>query len=151
MTNTPKRGPGRPPIEYTEELAERICSRLIEGESMNQIAKDPDMPSRATMLRWMAGNADFGARCARARLSQAEGVHDQMVEIENGTLEGSIPTDVARVVLSSKQWRAAKLAPKKYGDKQEHTHLGPEGGPVCLSSMTPEEFEERAKKIAGDV
>lgn len=99
----------------------------------------------------MANNADFAAKCARARPSQAEGVHDDMVDIETRTLEGSIPTDVARVVLSSKQWRAAKLAPKKYGDKQEHTHLGPEGGPVCLSSMTTEEFEERAKKIASDV
>jgi hypothetical protein len=142
---------GRPPIEYTEELAERICSRLIEGESMRQIAADPGMPSRSTILMWMATNSDFQARCARARPSQAEGVHDDMVNIENGALEGRIPTDVARVVLSSKQWRAAKLAPKKYGDKQEHTHLGPEGGPVCLSSMSPEEFEERAKKIASEV
>ena len=28
-----------------------------------------------------------------------------------------MPPDAARVLISSKQWRAAKLAPKKYGDK----------------------------------
>jgi len=28
----------------------------------------------------------------------------------------------ARVVLSAYQWRAAKLAPKKYGEKIETTH-----------------------------
>lgn len=151
MTNTPKRGPGRPPIEYTEELAERICSRLILGESMVEIAADQDMPSRWKMMDWLAHNEDFQARCVRARPLQADGAHDKMVHIENGVLEGRIDPAAARVVVSSMQWRAAKLAPKKYGDKQEHTHLGPEGGPVCLSSMTPEEFEERAKKIASDV
>jgi len=151
MTHTPKRGPGRPPIEYTEELAERICERLIEGESMYQIEADPDMPSRHTMMRWNAKNEDFATRCARARIPQADGAHDKMTDIENGVLEGRIDPAAARVVVSSMQWRAAKLAPKKYGDKQEHTHLGPEGGPVCLSSMTPEEFEERAKKIASDI
>jgi hypothetical protein len=150
MTDAPKRR-GRPPIEYTEELAERICSRLILGESMAEIAADPEMPSRWKMMDWLAHNEDFQTRCVRARPLQADGAHDKMVHIENGVLEGRIDPAAARVVVSSMQWRAAKLAPKKYGDKQEHTHLGPEGGPVCLSSMTPEEFEERAKKIASDV
>lgn len=40
-----------------------------------------------------------------------------MSDIEDRTLSGSIDPAAARVVLASKQWRAAKLAPKRYGDK----------------------------------
>jgi hypothetical protein len=32
------------------------------------------------------------------------------------------------------QWRAAKLAPKKYGDKVEQTHVGPDGGPILIAT-----------------
>ncbi len=46
---------------------------------------------------------------------QGDYEHDKMAEIEAKVLAGEIPPDVARVVISSKQWRASKLAPKKYG------------------------------------
>ncbi len=48
---------------------------------------------------------------------QGDYEHDKMAEIEAKVLTGEIPPDVARVVIWSKQWRASKLAPKKYGDK----------------------------------
>ena len=46
------------------------------------------------------------------------------MEVEAGTLAGAIPSDVARVLISSMQWRASKLAPKKYGDKLDLNHAG---------------------------
>lgn len=66
----------------------------------------------------MDANETFAAECAHARELQAEFVHDEMADIEDQVVDGAIPADVARVVLSSKQWRAAKLRPKVYGDKQ---------------------------------
>jgi hypothetical protein len=102
---------------YTDEIAERICELIAEGNSLVEICKREDMPHRATVLRWMEKDAVFAARCGRARAEQADFVHDEMAGIEEKTLAGLIPPDVARVVISSKQWRAAKLAPKKYGEK----------------------------------
>jgi hypothetical protein len=55
----------------------------------------------------------------RAREAQGDYEHDRIAEIEAKVLAGEIPADVARVVIASKQWRASKLAPKKYGDKSE--------------------------------
>jgi hypothetical protein len=106
-------------VEYTEELADKICNRLIEGESMIQIGKDPKMPSRCTILRWLVDIPSFETKHARARVLQAEVAHDDMIQIERDTLSGRVDYSVARVVLGSKQWRAAKLSPKKFGDKQE--------------------------------
>ena len=110
--------PGRPSL-YSDELADYICQELGNGRSLRSICENDDgMPDRSTVLRWQQNNDDFAAKCARTREgAQVEHVVDEMAVIEAGVLAGTIPPDAARVVLSSKQWRASKLAPKKYGDK----------------------------------
>jgi hypothetical protein len=105
------------PSSFSEKLADKICEFLSEGQSLVKICQREDMPHRATVLRWMSTNSDFATKVACAREAQGDFVHDEMADIEAKTLAGEIPADVARVVISSKQWRAAKLAPKKYGDK----------------------------------
>ena len=83
--------------------------------------------SRARLTSARAKTA-FAAKCARTREGpQAEHVVDGIVEIEDGVLAGTIPPDAARVLISSKQWRASKLAPKKYGDKLDMNHSGSVG------------------------
>lgn len=111
---TIKRGP----------IEERIIAGLVGGLSMRALCAQEGMPDRMTLLRWMADDAEFAARCAHARTLQADALEAQMGDIEEQVLSGEVQADAARVVLSSKQWRAAKLAPKKYGDKMDHTHKG---------------------------
>ena len=110
--------------KYSQDLADEICRRLVDGESIRSICADEKMPSRATVLRWGAEDKEFEAKCARAREWQADVIHDDMSDIETGVLSGAIDPQAARVVLSSKQWRASKLAPKKYGDKLDMNHSG---------------------------
>jgi hypothetical protein len=79
-------------------------------------------------LKARTGASSFAAKCARTREGpQAEHVVDGIVEIEDGVLAGTIPADAASVLISSKQWRASKLAPKKYGDKLDINHSGAVG------------------------
>ena len=56
-----------------------------------------------------------------------------MAEIENATLSGTVEASAARAVLSSMQWRASKMAPKRYGDKIELN--GPNGGPIRVEKI----------------
>lgn len=105
------------PSAYTEAIAAEICERLANQESLRQICASEGMPHRSTVDRWADDNPDFAARRARAREAQADSIFDDMADIEDRTLKGRIGAAVARAVLSSKQWRASKLAPKKYGDK----------------------------------
>jgi hypothetical protein len=118
---------------YSEELADRICERLIEGESLRTICADENMPSRATVLRWLADNPEFEAKCARARAIQADALAEDIQDVA----DSGNPDDVQRAKLrvSVMQWRAAKLAPKKYGDKVALTGGGEGDAPIKTDNL----------------
>ena len=128
----------RPPI-YTPELAQEVLDRLIDGKSLRKICDEPGMPSRATVLRWLAADVDgFEAKYASARVAQLMGEADDLLEIadtpEFGTKEVSKATGLEittgdmiehrKLKISTRQWLLAKLVPKKYGDKQHIEHSG---------------------------
>ena len=51
---------------YSRKLAEIICRRLAGGERLRAIARDPAMPSRKTLHRWMKRDVDgLFAACSR--------------------------------------------------------------------------------------
>jgi hypothetical protein len=107
---------------YSEELADTICERLAEGESLRQICASPEMPNRSTVHRWQSSNAEFATKCACARDSQADLMDDLILEVANACTAETAQAD--RVKISAYQWRASKLAPKKYGDKVQAEHTG---------------------------
>lgn len=110
------------PSTRTEEIEERILAGLIDGMSMVQICEQEGMPNRRTVMRWMEADEGFASRCARAREMQADFMDDKIIElIETVTPENAT---AARVKLAALQWRASKLAPKKYGDKIEQHITG---------------------------
>lgn len=118
MKTAEKRKVGRP-SSYSDALAEVICDRIAAGESMRAICRDAGMPDRVTVLRWLAAHEDFAAKCARARELQADVVDEEIVDMLQDVKMGTLDPQAARVLLAGYQWRASKLAPKKYGDKLE--------------------------------
>lgn len=104
------------PSSYTEAIGEEAALLIACGLSLRQIADMDGMPDRSTLARWMVQNEEFAAKCARARVSQADANHEQMIDVCAQVLDGTLEAKAASVVLSSLQWRAAKLAPKKYGE-----------------------------------
>lgn len=111
-------------MAYSQAVADEICERIAEGHSLRSICASDEMPDRRTVMRWLAAEEDFATKCARARVLQADVLEEDMAAIEDKTLSGEVDPVAARVVLSSKQWRASKLAPKKYGDKLDVEHKG---------------------------
>jgi hypothetical protein len=57
---------------YDVGIAETICERLVNGESLRAICADPAMPARATVFRWLARNQEFRRSYALARQCHAE-------------------------------------------------------------------------------
>lgn len=112
------------PSDYSQECADLICDRVADGQSVRRICSDDDMPNRSTVLRWLDQFPEFAAKHARARVLQADVLDEDMADIEDRTLNNEIDPAAARVVLGSKQWRAARMAPKKYGDRVEQIHSG---------------------------
>lgn len=85
---------GQPTI-YSKEIADRICSELIEGISLPTICRNPDMPCKATVYNWLATATredssaelkEFLDRYTRAREMYADAIFDQCAEIaDDGT------------------------------------------------------------------
>ncbi|WP_368086130.1 hypothetical protein [Nitrosospira sp. Nsp13] len=46
---------GRPAL-FTPEMANAICDRLINGESLRSICRDETVPHQATAFRWIASD-----------------------------------------------------------------------------------------------
>lgn len=122
------------PSDYSEELAERICLALIDGLSLAKICAEDDMPHRSTVLRWLERHPEFAARYARARESQADFMDDMILDVANASTPETAAAD--RVKIGAYQWRAAKLKPKKYGDRVLAEHTGPNGGPIQTVDLT---------------
>jgi hypothetical protein len=128
---------GRPTV-YSLELAAEICARLTEGEPLVKICRDEHIPSTTTVYRWLATNEPFRDLYARAREDQADTLADQIIDIadENpATIVGEedgkevVRVDSAaiahqRLRVDARKWIAAKLKPKKYGERVDHDHSG---------------------------
>lgn len=122
------------PSDFSREIADTICERLIEGESLRSICRDDEMPSASTVCRWLSNDEAFQEQYAHARELQADTLFDEIVDIADGRkalLEGNDP-DVQRDRLSvdARKWMAGKLRPKKYGEKVLNEHSGPDGKPI---------------------
>jgi hypothetical protein len=83
VTERTKRKAGRPST-YSPKLADRICQRLANGESLRAICADPNMPDKATVLRWADRNPEFRGRYARARELLVEFWADELIAISDG-------------------------------------------------------------------
>jgi Bacteriophage Sf6, terminase small subunit-like len=112
--SAPKRRVGRPSA-YSEKLVERICRELMQGKSLIKICDAKDMPDRVTVIRWLERHPEFATRYARARESQADLMDDLILDVAEKSTNDTAAAD--RVKIGAYQWRAAKLKPKKYGEK----------------------------------
>jgi hypothetical protein len=120
--------------DFTQELADEICARIADGESLKAICEEQGMPHRATVFRWLAAHETFRDMYAHARLSQADALFDEILGIADTpmigektkeTSDGKTETTTGdmiehrRLQVDTRKWMAARLAPKKYGDKLE--------------------------------
>lgn len=131
--NAPKAKMGRPTM-YTQQLANLICLRIAEGESLREIVKSEGMPERATIYEWLLRRPDFADQYTRAREEQADTLADEIIAIADEQPE-IIPVLDKRTGeliehkldnaflqwqknrIDARKWTAMKLKPKKYGER----------------------------------
>jgi hypothetical protein len=114
---------------YTPEIGQAICDRLSTGESLRTICSEPEAPDLTTVLKWL-DNADFAQAYARARNVQADVMDAKILDTADECRAGTLDPRVAQVVMGAYQWRAGRLAPKRYGDRAAVEVTGADGGPV---------------------
>lgn len=145
MSDT-KRKTGRP-SKYSDELAEKICEKIANGRSLRSICAEDGMPTTSTVCKWLIENKDFSEQYARAREKQADYFAEEIIEIADSAEAESAAVSKAKLQIDARKWAASKIAPKKYGDKQEIDVKSSDGSMIPTVRLNTEEF----RKIAEDV
>ena len=63
---------------YSQVLATEICRRIVLGESVVGICRDPHMPQARTVYSWLQEHDDFAELYSHARGAQRDGLEDQV-------------------------------------------------------------------------
>ena len=135
---------------YTQELADMICERLAQGESLNAICADEGLPAESTVRGWHLDDVQgFGAKYARARELGYERHAEEIIALADACRVGTKTTvkangdeetvtgdmvDRSRLQIESRKWILSKMLPKKYGDKLALG--GADGLPPIEQSLT---------------
>ena len=110
---------GRPSL-YSNELVDQICEWISEGKSLRSFCRIEGNPGLQTVLDWLNDDDKlyFRSKYARAREIQAEVMADELLEIADDTKPDQLKLAHDKMKIETRQWIAAKLLPKKYGNIQ---------------------------------
>lgn len=145
-------------------MADDICNKIADGQSLRAICKDEEYPDRSTVFRWLAdpANTEFRDQYALAREASADADADDIGHYAREAAEGRIEPAAARAAIDGLKWSAGKRKPKVYGDKVALVGGGKDDAPIRhshafdLSGATDEEldvlerFIGRAAHAGGD-
>ena len=136
------------PTTFNQKTADLICMMLSEGMSLRQILKADTvgaLPAQSTVYEWLIRHPLFAEQYARAREEQADTNADEILDIademppEYTDKEGRTSLDATYINwqknrIEARKWTAAKLRPKKYGDRVALE--GVEGGAAIKTEDT---------------
>jgi hypothetical protein len=134
--------------EFTQEIADVICARMAQGESVRQICRDEGMPAESTVRNWSVKIDAFHAQFTRAREAMLLYWEDEIAEIADDSTNDWMEreTEKGRIVRShdyehwrrsqlridTRKWLMSKLLPKKYGERVDLRHANPDGSPMVV-------------------
>ena len=121
------------PTTFTKHIADVICIRISEGESLRKILKDEGMPPQSVVYEWLLRHPAFAEQYTRAREEQADTLADEIIAIadespqtvevrdrDGNVLDIKIDSgyvNYQRQRIDARKWTAMKLKPKKYGER----------------------------------
>lgn len=153
---------GGRPTDYSPELADLICARIADGESLRTICRAEDLPCKTTIFMWLRKYPEFLNQYTRAKEESADALVEEMLDIaddaQNDWMEklggdGDVTAyqlngehvQRSRVRIETRKWIASKLKPKKYGEKVTQEISGPNGAPIQTEEVSD---LEKARRIA---
>ena len=151
----------RPGVKYSPEIFDKICSQLEDGLSLRTICKNPEMPTRESVRKWLRDNPELVGQYARAKKDGASAIVEEAVEIaDDGTndymtitkgdvsynVENREVTSRSKLRVEIRKWYASKLDPKKYQDKVDVT-----SGNEKISTMSTSELVDTASQLIAEI
>jgi len=97
------------------------------------------MPSQPQVYRWIEEREDFREGYSRARLLAGDALFDAIGDIREQVRTGKLDASAARVIIDALKWQAARLSPRKYGDRTQ------------LDATAAESLVDTLEKIASEI
>lgn len=161
------------PSDFSHELALEICHRIAEGQPLTKICRSPSMPCYRTVLGWLLkgekkepGFDSFLLMYERAKQDQSDTMADEMIEIADDSSNDTIEIEGkkgqmlkaenrewvnrSKLRVETRKWIAAKLKPRKYGDRMATELSGPNGGPVVIIDAGLNPYKNEAESLLID-
>ena len=127
--------------QYSQEIANDICERVANGETLQVIADFYNV-SIGTILNWVT-KKDNVDNYTRAREAASDLFESKILSRVELITPESAAAD--RVAIDTLKWIAARRSPKKYGDKITQELTGANSGAINHS------IEVTFVKSAGNV
>jgi len=129
-------------ITDKHEIQSVLLERVANGESVNSVCKDPDMPTRGMVYDWSYDDPSlFGNKFARALDNRAHCLLDDCIDIadnidfnETDAAILSARINHAKMRIDARLRVIGKMSPNRYGDKVQH--VGANGGPIQVAALT---------------
>lgn len=119
-----------------------ILHHMENGLSENKACQIVNVPRSTFRMRVARFNAENDANYARSLATLAETKIEAIDSAVDMLLRGEIDPMTARVVIDTYKWQAARLLPKKYGDKLDLTSDGKALPTPLLGSITTEDKKD---------
>jgi len=150
---------GRPSIfdwDIANVFLEQVATTTL---SLKSICADESMPSVSSIFKYLKDNEEFAELYARAREAKAELLAEEILDIaDDGSndlmtivkgdssydIENKEVTNRSKLRVDARKWLAAKMMPRKYGDKLDMTTGGDKIGSNIfkIQVVNPEKDEE---------
>jgi len=112
-------------VARSDAVLDAILERLANGESLNKICSEPNMPTRKSIYVWLKADAVLRADYELAIAMRAEKMAEEIVDLadeqppidkDTGKMDGAWVT-WQKLRVDARKWTISKLLPKKYGDR----------------------------------
>jgi Bacteriophage Sf6, terminase small subunit-like len=138
------------PKELTTEAVTEILTRIAEGESVNKITRDEDLPSYRTFFRALLDDQGLREQYTFATQVREQRLFDEIIEIADSASTAE-DAQVAKVQIDARKWALAKMNPKKYAENNKpevHVSQTTNNYPVLTEAERLDMIEQR-KRLQG--
>lgn len=158
-TSTAAPGKGGAVSIFTPALFTTICDRISQGESLRGVCRDPEMPHKSTVLRWLREKPELRDQYVNARDDLMEYWASDIIEIADDSTLDTMPglnkfgdevmvanhanVQRDRLRIDARKWLLARLKPKVYGDHVDVDVSGEIQHRVDITSLSAREKMRR--------
>ncbi|WP_156809322.1 terminase small subunit-like protein [Saccharibacter floricola] len=115
-------------MSFSQTLFDEMMVEIMLGKKVREICSGVKRPSKDTFFRWIGKDTALSDQYARAREHATDGFEDDILDLIERTNPENATANKTKFEML--RWMMARRAPKRYGDKQQLEHSGPDGGPI---------------------